>query len=505
MKTTDILESLSQVDKKYISDSAEEEAGRIFERKSKSAVIGRIAAVAALAALAVFASFIAISKRNDRVTASMIDRNSGLSHSFTKEEFNKSSYTQKGGDDGETKVTVPVCDIESPGDGETVWGEDYVIDGGSRLLTVDRDYSIKYNEKEKKSWLIKTKDGVEIYRVERTPLFTDRGMSWWKELNGGLLVAQYKTMGTVEEETEASFALMFLNEDGTERWRTKYLNPVGTHPEQLLQAYYDDGKIYIVSVITEDERRPVQDEEGYRESYTGNELCHGFAVTVYDEKTGEMISRNSSEASIETQMLCVHCIGMTGQGFVITLSPEDLHDEKYYVLLGYDGKLGSICRYNANYEFYSASSIGDQIYLSGKYTSYTEYTAPIGRELFSAIPHAYSNFYNNTDYYKPDSKLTKEYKEQMSAALLVCDGTLTPVKVYRQNGSYGGELRADGERLLWDVCEITAAYNNAGGDTKTLRSATKTFEINGKGTLISSAPSDASYVMLSYQTATANK
>ena len=36
MKTTDILESLSQVDKKYISDSAEEEAGRIFERKSKT-------------------------------------------------------------------------------------------------------------------------------------------------------------------------------------------------------------------------------------------------------------------------------------------------------------------------------------------------------------------------------------------------------------------------------------------------------------------------------------
>ena len=498
MKTTEILESLANVDKKYIEASAEDNVGNVFDRKKAGKIIGRIISVAAVAALAVFASVLVISRSNDNIAASMVDRSADVPHSFTKEDISKISYTSSGEKTGVTSVTVPVCEIENHG-GTTTDGYDYIVDAGSRLLKIENTYTLEYNEKDNTRYIVKTEDGNEIYKYEWTHSFFDAGRSEWKELNGGLLIATYKMHGLVVEDTEASFELIMLNGDGTERWRARHLNPLGTHPELVLQAYCEDGKVYIVGAIAEDEYRKIQNEDYSYDSYSGNELCRGFTVTVYDETTGKLIDRRTSEAAFETQMNGIHCIGMTEYGFVITVMHENGQDEAYIVLVGYDGEIKSVTRYNAYYEFYSASGINGQIYLCGEHMAPHKNMVPIlGREAFSTNAYAFSHiYYKNTDYYKPNASLTKKFKEETSAALMVCDGTLTPVKVYRQSGSYGGMVRSDGDKLLWDVCAITDVYSGGyNSDTSvTLNSSTKTVEINSKGTLVSAVSSDTAYVM----------
>lgn len=90
------------------------------------------------------------------------------------------------------------------------------------------------------------------------------------------------------------------------------------------------------------------------------------------------------------------------------------------------------------------------------------------------------------------------YKTETKAILMVCDTDLTPVKAYTQSGSYGGIIKVENSRLLWDACEITSAYAYGEGEKYNgvvLIASAKTCVINEKGALEERVASDNVYAM----------
>ncbi len=494
MKSTDILTALGGVSERYKTEAEEENADKIFKKSEKKGaglrVFKFVLSGAALLGLCAFAIFIGVAKNRDNITASMLDRGANIPHTFIKEEFSKISYTVKGEKDSAAKVTVPVCELKTDGGAQTVWGDDYIVDAGQRLLAVENEYRYSYDINEEKRYIIKKSGEKEVYRYEIKDIPVSMAHFVFKELNGGLVIAFYQSELKVSEETAATLEIIMLNGDGTERWRVRRKDPVGSNPDQILQMYFKDGKIYVVGFKTE------------FGSASDCMICRGFTVTAYNEKTGELISRKTSDTEIKTQMLGTHCIGMTEYGFIITAVPEKWADEAYMILVGFDAEILSIVRYNAYYEFYSAASINGEIYLSGKKMSPVKNISSItGSEMFSVDPRKYRDVYNNQEYYIPGVNRFKKFSGETSAALMVCDNTLTPVKVYTQSGSFGGCVRVEGDKLLWDACLITDVYPDESQVENnslyvTIHSAAQTYEINGSGVMETRYPTATSYRMI---------
>ena len=499
MKSKDILTALGDVSERYKTEAEEGKADKIFKKSEKKGaglrVFKFVLSGAALLGLCAFAIFIGVAKNRDNIAASMLERGADIPHAFSKTELEKTSYTPDGKTDGSEKFTVSVCDITPSGVNDVdTQTKDYLMFGGMCILDVD---STTGNSE-------KTEDGQVTYalNIEATAALKTEH----KKLGDGMFFFVFNRYGFVTEKTELSTIAVMFNGDGTERWRITHKNPVGTAPENFLQAYLDDGKIYVVTAMIEDIFTKADESSDGFTSYAADDMCRELVITVYDEQTGEILSRKSAKTALKTTTFGTHCIGKTEYGFVITVLTENWSDDPYIILLGYDGNIISVCRYGMEYEFCSAASINGEIYLSGKSMPQGKNMSPFTHSCIISYPdimfrHEFLSIKTVNDY------AFKRYKEETKAFLMVCDANLTPTKAYTQSGSFGGIISTENNSLYWDACEITAAYgSNSNGDVNksdytyaTLIGSAKTYVINEKGALEALTGSDNKYVMVGYR------
>lgn len=497
MKTNDILNALSDVDDKYKKEAFEENADNIFDKSKNKGKISRIfkyaMSAAAILALCAFAIFIGVYSRHDNIAASMLEKGADIPHAFSKLELEKTSYTKDANETDKTKVEIPVCDITPAGlDDADPKSADYFMLGSTMILDVNDIMWSEEGLQEKENGKVTVTYERHLFNVD-WQFYSDH-----KKLGGGLFLfggAKYRRM---QEEYEFStFAIMY-NGDGTERWCTKHKDPVGTAAELILQAYLEDGKIYVVTAAMEDLFTESESYTDESPSYISDYMLRELIITVYDEQTGEILSRKSAATELRTTTYNIHCIGKTEYGFIISVLLKDQLYDPYYILLDYDGNITSVSRFGTKYEFCSASSINGQIYLSGKYMpdnknmyphtdhKLTTYEAQLYRHQFSSVSKS-SNAY-------------EKYKNETKAVLMVCDASMTPVKAYTQSGSYGGSVRVENGSLLWDACEITSAYSyGTDSNVAVLIAPSKTLVINEKGALEARTNSDNVYAMEGYK------
>lgn len=497
MKSTDILTALGDVSERYKTEAEEENADKIFKKSEKKGaglrVFKFVLSGAALLGLCAFAIFIGVAKNHDNIAASMLERGADIPHEFSKFEVEKTSYTKDAKEEDKVQVEIPVCDITPAGlDDVDPKSADYFMLGSTMILDVNDIMWSEEGLQEKENGKVKVTYERHLFNVD-WQFYSD-----CKKLGGGLFLfggAKYRRM---QEEYEFStFAIMY-NGDGTERWCTKHKDPVGTAAELILQAYLEGGKIYVVTAAMEDLFTKSESYTDESPSYISDYMLRELIITVYDEQTGEILSRKSAATELRTTTYNIHCIGKTEYGFIISVLLKDQLYDPYYILLDYDGNITSVSRFGTKYEFCSASSINGQIYLSGKYMpddknmyphtdhKLMKYEAQLYRHQFSSVSKS-SNAY-------------EKYKNETKAVLMVCDANMTPVKAYTQSGSYGGSVRVENGSLLWDACEITSAYSyGENSNVAVLIAPSKTFIINEKGALESRIDSDNVYAMEGYK------
>ncbi len=497
MKPKDILIALEGVDGRYKEEAAEENADRIFKKSRKNGaglrVFKFVLSGAALLGLCAFAIFAGIMKKQDNISASMLAPFAEIPHQFSKLEVGKTSYTEDIKETSAEKITIPVCDITPSGTDGTVLKineADYFMFGSKCILDVEEIRWTENGFEEKENGKLKItyqKPDIDI---------TTQIISDFKKLDGGLFLYGGIRYGSVTEETDFSSYSVMWNGDGSVRWVKTHLNPVGTAPERFLQAYLEDGKIYAVTAVVEDLFTKSEEYTEEYPSYILDDMCKGFFITVYDVQTGDIISRNFTKAELRTTLFDIYCIGKTEYGFIINIRLKDQLYDPYYILLDCNGGISAVCRFDREFEFCSAGSMNGQIYLSGKYT-------PDGYNLFPHYYHtatSYSKLLLNSasNSVLVNDYASKRYKDETKAVLMVCGADLTPVKAFTQNGSCGGLIRAEKNKLLYDACEISAVYSldeNEDYNTVCLAAQAKTYAINEKGALEAITDTDKIYVM----------
>lgn len=183
----------------------------------------------------------------------------------------------------------------------------------------------------------------------------------------------------------------------------------------------------------------------------GNEyLC----LTKYDSEGNELSFKKNA-----VNRWNILDVARLGDGYLVQMS-HNLDDERGSIVkMDFEGNLLESFSYEEeDYVYFLEDMVefGDKVYLS-------TYAIPKKSNNGGKDELAELISYRGTEYGESlsDEEIARMVQENYTAVLLLCDlEGGTPKNFYSVEGSLGGKLRVDGDKLHWDVQSITHAHYN---------------------------------------------
>ena len=190
-------------------------------------------------------------------------------------------------------------------------------------------------------------------------------------------------------------------------------------------------------------------------------------------------------------------VSRLGDGYM-AISAAVRKDDPQIMIIDKEGNIEEIISYSENgflYHFTDMTEFGGKIYISG-YTvpkiegELTEDDFYLGQDSVPFSKTEYRKILTQNGNYDAGN-----IKEKYTAVLLVCDAIdKNPDVFYSVKSSIGGSLSFDGEKLIWDVCEINGVelYPAASSFSLIINALISEYSFGADGKFESAAPTEQS-------------